>query len=504
MSIEQDNIFHLKRFNNLPPHPSYIAGFIDGDGCIFIRKIKDGYQTGIQITQCRTNILQIIRKHFGGSITSNTNRNNNIINKMDEITNTLHKYNIRNQYTLIIRSNEYQHILDYIKYSFVIKYKQINYLSQFNNLVNLQNKLNEKEELYLNCSDLNNCKSNKILLYNNINIEYIAGLFDAEGCFYIRKECNDHRISICQKNNPEVLYKIQELLGYGSVSCNEKFVIYNKNDCLKFVSLIKEHLIVKYNQAISFETYLNTTDKIVKQNMYKICNEEKHNIEHYTNLNNNDDGKEMFLETIKLKIIKEQICKEILLKQFYKNKSIQMSSEGNHNYGKSFSEETKKKMSNSIRDAKNGVSDEVIINVRNMIKDGYKNIEIQNILKLPRHTITKIKNGLLVCRTEIKEVKEVLTKEQQSINKRKIKLDEILTIINMTIENKKPMEIFDYLIEERNKNNIVNELTIDIIKNIKRNISNNKIPFYNFELDPIMYNEYTNKINLYYNNLQTK
>lgn len=67
----------------------------------------------------------------------------------------------------------------------------------------------------------------------------------------------------------------------------------------------------------------------------------------------------------------------------------------------------------------------------------------------------------------------------------------------MTIENKKPMEIFDYLVEERNNNNITNELTIDIIKNIRRNISNNKIPFYNFELDTIMYNEYTNKINLY-------
>lgn len=74
----------------------------------------------------------------------------------------------------------------------------------------------------------------------------------------------------------------------------------------------------------------------------------------------------------------------------------------------------------------------------------------------------------------------------------------------MTIENKKPMEIFDYLVEERNNNNITNELTIDIIKNIRRNISNNKMPFYNFELDTIMYNEYTNKINLYNNKINNK
>ena len=39
MSIIEDNKRQLNRFKNNPPHSSYIAGFIDGDGCIFIRKI---------------------------------------------------------------------------------------------------------------------------------------------------------------------------------------------------------------------------------------------------------------------------------------------------------------------------------------------------------------------------------------------------------------------------------------------------------------------------------
>ena len=81
MSISEDNKTHLQRFKNEPPHASYIAGFIDGDGCIFIRKICDGYQSGIQIVQSRTNILQVIRYHFGGSITSSENRNNKTENK---------------------------------------------------------------------------------------------------------------------------------------------------------------------------------------------------------------------------------------------------------------------------------------------------------------------------------------------------------------------------------------------------------------------------------------
>ena len=113
--ISEDNKMHLKRFISNPPHPSYIAGFIDGDGCIFIRKITDGYQSGFTITQCRTNILQVIRYHFGGSITSSENRNDKTINVMNE-EEYYYKYNIRNQYNLLIRSNEYQILLNYLRY----------------------------------------------------------------------------------------------------------------------------------------------------------------------------------------------------------------------------------------------------------------------------------------------------------------------------------------------------------------------------------------------------
>jgi len=78
-----------------------------------------------------------------------------------------------------------------------------------------------------------------------------------------------------------------------------------------------------------------------------------------------------------------------------------MHGEGNHNYGKSFSEETKCKMSISIRKAKGRLDDESIIKIRNLIKEGYKNIDIQNLLNLPRHTITRIKNRKICCSFEI-------------------------------------------------------------------------------------------------------
>jgi hypothetical protein len=229
--------------------------------------------------------------------------------------------------------------------------------------------------------------------------------------------------------------------------------------------------------------------------MYTIFNKEKHEIEIFTYLNQNDNGKERYLETFKIRSIKEQICKEIQLKEVYREKSEKMKGEGNHNFGKTFSEETKQKMSVSIRHAKGGVSDEIIINVRKLIEEGRKNTEIQELLNLPKHTISRIKSGLIVCRNEMKENKLEITQEQQNINKRKIQTDEIIIVIEKIIEKWNPTPILDYLIDRRNRNNIPNHLTIDIIKNIKRNLVNGKHVIYESELTKVTYEYYRQIIN---------
>ena len=502
--IVEDNQKHLQRFEYSPPHPSYIAGFIDGDGCIFIRKITDGYQSGISLTQCRTNILQIIRYHFGGSITSCRTRNNKIHNNINE-DEYYDKYTTRNQYNLLIRSNEYSILFDYIQHNIVIKRGQLFCLKKFLNLVNLQNKSEEKEILYTKCTNYNKKIEYNDVIYDNINIEYIAGLFDAEGCFYINiNKFSKIYISLTQKNYPHVLVYIQKMLNIGVIDCEDKFKIYKKDDCLLFIRLIKDHLIVKYNQAEAFVTFLTTNDTIIKEQMYKICNQEKHQIELFTDLNQNEKGKEGYLETLRLKSIKENICKEIQNtdfytklrnKQFYKEKSEKMKGQGNHNYGKTFSTETRNKMSCSIRDAKGGVSDEIIMKVREMFQAGHKNVEIQKLLNLPNHTVTRIKNGGIVCRNEEKSEKMPLTQEQVNLSKRKIQTDEIIIVIEKYIKNWKPMQILDYLIERRNNYNIPNTVTIDIIKNIKRNLTNGKPVIYESELSKDNYDYYTSLIN---------
>jgi hypothetical protein len=418
---------------------------------------------------------------------------------MDE-QNYYDKYTQRNQYNLLIRSNEYSLLLKFIKNNMVIKNGQINCLNDFLQLVNSQNKSEEKEELHMKCSNYNKQKISNNIIFGNITIEYIAGLFDAEGCFYIcLKKFSKSYISITQKNNPLVLVYISEFLGLGNIDCENKFKIYKQSDCLKFIQLVKEHLIVKYNQAEAFETFLTTNDDYIKEEMYKICNEEKHKIETFSELNQNENGKERYLETLKLRNIKTQICREILNNQFYKEKSEKMKGEGNHNYGKSFSEETKKKMSTSIRNAKGGVSDEIIIQVRKLIEEGHKNIEIQELLGLPRHIVTRIKNGDLVCRNEEKINKHKMSQEEVNLSKRKIKTDEIIFVLEKYIEKWKPTQILDYLIEERNKNNIPINVTIDIIKNIKRNLQNNKTIIYESETSKNIYEYYLSLLEKYKN-----
>jgi hypothetical protein len=53
------------------------------------------------------------------------------------------------------------------------------------------------------------------------------------------------------------------------------------------------------------------------------------------------------------------------------------------------------------------------------------------------------------------------------------------------------MRILDYLIARRNEQKIPNNLTIDIIKNIKRNLSNGKSVIYESELPKEKYEYYT-------------
>jgi hypothetical protein len=485
-TIEQDNLEKIEQYKDCKPNASYISGFIDGDGCIFIRKIKDGYQSGITLAQSRTNILQILRYHFGGSITTSANRNCNITDKIIE-KGYLDKHNVRNDYNLIIRSNEYSIILQYIKHHIIIKQKQIDALYEFSKIVHIPHTNVEKEELYKVC-----LKKKEIFDYDfsRLNIEYIQGLFDAEGCIYIdNTKYSRYKISIAQKNHPEILHKIQEFLGYGKVTTEFKYVIYDKSTCINFIQLMKSGVIVKYNQVCAFETFLSTSDPVIKEQMYRITNEEKHKIEHFTKLNQSDEGKHGYLDAVHIEEITEQEVKKEHRTEVYKQKSESMMGDGNHNFGKQFSEETKQKMSVSIRDAKGSVSDEIILKVRQLIQEGKTNVKIQELMDLPRHTVTRIKSGIIICRDEERKEIKPMSQEEVNISKRKIKLNELLIVIALINDGQTYADILDKI------NNPL--VTINIVKNIKQKMHAGIIPFYESELSEHRYQIYEKMVNEY-------
>jgi len=378
MNIIEDNKQKLELYKTKPLHPSYISGLIDGDGTIFIRKIKDGYQSGISLTQSRTNILQILQYHYGGTIIKpikNKIYTTDIFNEYGYYD----KNNKRNSYTLIIRSNEYEYLLNDILQNIILKVEQINYLNEFEKYANKPDKIDEKENLYKLCSHKNEEKLNETYDISRLNIEYIQGLFDAEGHIFLSYKTSDDNkprftkgvyMKITQKNHPKILTEIQKFLGFGKVS-DYNYYVDTFEDCLKLTLLLKDGLIIKYNQICAFEKYLNTsltnsekyTDEIhlKREELYKIINCEKHQIEVYNECDY-DNPKEGLLLKIneKNKILEEENNTKKI--EFYLKKSESMKGVNNPNYGKEMSDEHKSKISITNSKVKRGekYTDEIL------------------------------------------------------------------------------------------------------------------------------------------------
>jgi hypothetical protein len=500
LEIIKDNEKHLERFKENKPHASYIAGFIDGDGCIFIRKIKNGYQTGLSISQSRTNILQVMKYHFGGSITAISTRCNKT---KDDIDNEKYsKYNIRNEYNYFVRSGEYSVLLDYIKDAMIIKKNRIDCLYKYNFLVNKINKNKEKEELYKLCSEYN---KNHVMSEGviNINIEYIAGLFDAEGCVYINKDTFNYCISIAQKSYPIILKKINEYLGFGNIykksdinkeKINNSITINGRDNCLKFIASVKDHCIIKYNQLCALEIILNTKDENIKQEMYNLSNKEKHKSELFTGVNQSNENKDEYFKTLEL--MKETEKNKINLKEnketINENKEIKIRKERTDEHkekiGKGIS---KTRRENSRFD----LSDENILRIREMLNSGMKNIDIIKFEEsqgrtINRYVVSDIKNNKIVLTSEDKPEIERKSQTELAISKKKITPEETIFILERIIDNESNKNILNQLKE----NNKETKASIDIIKNIKRNIGKNKEILYETETTPEIYQHHNELI----------
>jgi hypothetical protein len=115
------------------------------------------------------------------------------------------------------------------------------------------------------------------------------------------------------------------------------------------------------------------------------------------------------------------------------------------------------------------------------------------MLNVKRHTVTRIKNGELVCRTDKKKDTKRMTQTEVNISKRKINADEIIIVIEKLITLWKPKQILDYATQQFN----INNMSIDIIKNIKKKLETNKEIIYDIELTSERYNYYLELVEHY-------
>jgi len=303
--MKEENQHLLELFEIAPPSPSYIAGLIDGDGTVFIRQIRDGYQSGIEVSQSRTNVLQILRYHYGGKIVCNVWKDSRNEQEEDGIHSTSNR---RKQYQLFIRSGEYKFLLDDLRDALIVKSRQMSCLQEIARFVNKVGHKQEKHRLFEECRDLNSKDHAshyddahiRELCGQRLNAHYIAGLFDAEGCIYIGHDATAHKfyISITQKTYPVLLEMIREFLGFGNIDGEKRFKIYSKDHCLRFLEIVDDFLIVKKAQSKAMTVFLQTDDATTKESMYAITNREKHASEDFEDTASDDVCKAGYLRRL--------------------------------------------------------------------------------------------------------------------------------------------------------------------------------------------------------------
>lgn len=183
----------MKNFINIFP---YAAGYIDGDGCIYIgkttQKQKDiiVYEFCIQVTSVKKSVLDIFKSIFGGSVGKKPAREN---------YKQAFCWTVKNKDAIAFANK----ILPYL----VEKTNQCNIFIEYTNLITFNgfrtvdqliiNKRNELIDLMREDKHMNNLITKEVIdtlkeKKNTItpsesDYAYLAGLIDSEGCFRIKK-----------------------------------------------------------------------------------------------------------------------------------------------------------------------------------------------------------------------------------------------------------------------------------------------------------------------------
>jgi hypothetical protein len=198
---------------------SYLAGYIDGDGCFFLKKETNPlkYRAYIVISSTNEEVLKTFELSFGGSIYACTPRK--------EHWKRSYHWNCRGKFALEITNAMLEFLtekksdalifIDYIKTS-CKNHKQ----ELIQKMKNNRDKIRE-----INESVVEQIKQTKTIgVSNELDYPYLAGFIDAECCLGVSKYKPKNKpnftykiILQCQNTNPIIFFWLMERFG-GSIS----------------------------------------------------------------------------------------------------------------------------------------------------------------------------------------------------------------------------------------------------------------------------------------------
>jgi hypothetical protein len=242
----------------------YLSGFFDGDGSIGLEKQgTSGYTLRIKFYQSNQDFINTIHRVYP------------FLNKT---LGSLRDDNSRIEFELRAAGIQIEPLIDDLLPYSILKYEQLLEAKKYFKLIKVQNKKDEKEQIYNKLKALK--KQSVLKPYERLCVPYIAGLFDAEGCV---KLYDDLTINITQKSDIVILQKIADMYNNTNKISNYAINFYGSN-CLKVLEDILPFIIYKKTQVTAALEFLKTKNKDntqknlkeLKEQYRQIVSDEKH------------------------------------------------------------------------------------------------------------------------------------------------------------------------------------------------------------------------------------
>lgn len=235
----------------------YLAGLFDGDGSITVEKMLGGFSIRIKFSQSNQNLLQEIQRRYS----------------FLKVRNDWRSINKRCEFELRGAGAQIEPLVDDLMKFSILKYEQLCEAKKFFPLIGKIGDLfrQRKQHIYERLKALKKSSSKKP--YEKLCSQYIAGLFDAEGCI-----TGDISVRIAQRSDNIVLKHIGEFYKTKYTLTSDNIIFYGLH-CKKVLNDIYPYCIYKKPQIILALEYIKLigTNKLdQKQKLLNQMKKEKH------------------------------------------------------------------------------------------------------------------------------------------------------------------------------------------------------------------------------------